>query len=105
MSVVNDSVWFVGGLIVAFGSDWLFCTRLAAYYSTYDYAYQPGMGRSLLLAVIVGFLVYVFETNDPSPPWLPGIAIATVAFLVYGQLAARDVRARLVPSDQSESKP
>ena len=48
---------------------------------------------------IVAFLVYVFETNDPSHPSLPGLAIAAVAFIIYGQFAARDVGRSLVSRD------
>lgn len=104
MNVLYSIMYFVVGCNVGLAADWLVSTRLAAYRSDYEYEYAPSIIRYVLIAAIVVLLVYVFETNDPSHPWLPGIAIAGVAFVIYGQLAARDVSKNLVPTDPTEGE-
>lgn len=91
--------YFVIGCVVAVALDWLICTRLAAYRTTYEYGYRPGKLRSILLAGMVAFLLYLFATNNPSHPWLPGLGIAALALVIYGILAARDVERNLIPAD------
>ncbi len=102
MNVLYLILDFVIGCIAGLAADWLVSTRLAAYRSDYEYIYAPSTIRYTLIAAIVALLVYLFEIDNPSHPWLPGIAIAGVAFVIYGQLAVRDVSKNLIPTDSAE---
>lgn len=100
--MVDYLIEFMAGCVAAIAVDWLVCTRLAAYRTDSSYAYRPSPVRYTLLLAIVTFVTYLFATNDPSHPWIPGIIISAIMFIIYGILAGRDVERALAPCGNRE---
>jgi len=84
----------VGVVLVALGWDWLGVTRLAAYYSDFDYRYWPlsrrrqvGLGALILTAVYFWAL-----TGSNAPLWL--LIPAAILFGIWAVTALNDLNAQ-----------
>ena len=97
--MLTGILWFIGVLLLSIGLDWLACTRIAAYRTDYEYSYRPGWIRYALLALAAAVFAFVKTTYDPSRQPIIGLVILLGILLAWSQVATRDVRRELVPSD------
>ena len=80
-----------GAILVAVGWDWLGVTRLAAYYTDFDYCYWPLSGRrrsGLVALVLVAIFMWVTAGTN-APLWT--IIVPACLFAVWGITAIRDI--------------
>ena len=90
------TIWIVlGPLLIVPVWDWAALTRLAAYYTDFDYRHWP-MTRlrlmSVLLLVAALILVGVFATPGHPPLW--PLLLAVIALAAWAIIAVLDVNAQ-----------
>jgi len=74
--------------------DWAFCGRLAAMATYEGYKYRLSARRLIILIILIAWLNYLFYIANPQKPWLLGVLIFSVFFLIYGTIMAMDVYAQ-----------
>ncbi len=91
---MSDALVLIGILFVAVACDWIAVTRVAAYYTDFDYRYWPlSGGRKLGLAALLLAAAYMWLLTGANRPALL-LVPCMFLFAVWGVSAMRDVNAQ-----------
>lgn len=91
---MNDILVPIAIYIGFFALDWLITTRVAAFYTGFDYHYKFSPLRLVLAIAICAYLVFFYEKNDVNHPSMPRLFVAAASFFIYAAVVVRDVRAQ-----------
>ena len=88
---MSSVLTLIGMLFIAFGCDWLAVTRIAAYYTDFDYRYWPlSRGRQLGLAALLLAVAYTWLLTGANRPVLL-LAPCVLLLAFWGATAMHDV--------------
>jgi hypothetical protein len=88
-------VGFIVILLIVPVLDWLAVTRLAAYYTDFDYRYwPPTLARIASVVFVITAYVPCIVFADPDNPPLWVLIPVTASLTIWGVVAVSDVRAQ-----------